>query len=222
MSLVEELYDYDVLRRVPEPTAFIVRVDEPSIVLGSRQADDVLAPGALEGYVVRRRRGGGGAVFLDRDDLWVDFWIPADDPRHNDDVRAAAIDVGEWWVQTLMSVADRDWTLHRDGVTGPDEFLVACFAGRGPGEVFLDDRKVVGVTQWRVREGSLVSSVLKADSSVALLPALAHVPDGLTSALDHHDAITLGLLRDLHAIESALLSTEVSGSWRRRELLLIR
>ncbi len=35
---------------------------------------------------------------------------------------------------------------------------LVCFAGRGPGEVFEDDRKVVGLSQWRSREGALFSS----------------------------------------------------------------
>ncbi|HEX4160882.1 MAG TPA: hypothetical protein VHZ05_00190, partial [Acidimicrobiales bacterium] len=29
---------------------------------------------------------------------------------------------------------------------------------RGPGEVFFDDRKIVGLSQWRCREGALFSS----------------------------------------------------------------
>ena len=35
---------------------------------------------------------------------------------------------------------------------------LVCFAGRGPGEVFHGDRKVVGLSQWRAREGALFSS----------------------------------------------------------------
>ena len=35
---------------------------------------------------------------------------------------------------------------------------LVCFAGRGPGEVFQGGRKVVGLSQWRAREGTLFSS----------------------------------------------------------------
>ena len=35
---------------------------------------------------------------------------------------------------------------------------LVCFAGRGPGEVFQGGRKVVGLSQWRAREGALFSS----------------------------------------------------------------
>ena len=41
----------------------------------------------------------------------------------------------------------------------PGEFGdLVCFAGRGPGEVFHGARKVVGLSQWRAREGALFSS----------------------------------------------------------------
>ena len=33
-----------------------------------------------------------------------------------------------------------------------------CFAGHGPGEVFAGERKLVGLSQWRAREGALFSS----------------------------------------------------------------
>ena len=35
---------------------------------------------------------------------------------------------------------------------------LVCFAGRGPGEVFAGQRKLVGLSQWRAREGALFSS----------------------------------------------------------------
>ena len=58
--------------------------------------------------------------------------------------------------------------LSRSGVDGLDAHAgraqpgdlgdLVCFAGRGPGEVFSSGRKVVGLSQWRSREGSLFSS----------------------------------------------------------------
>jgi len=42
VSELEELYDYDVLRRVKEPTMFVVRLEKPTLVLGSSQSVDLL------------------------------------------------------------------------------------------------------------------------------------------------------------------------------------
>jgi hypothetical protein len=58
-SRFEELYDYDVLRTLEEPTAFVVRVADPLLVLGGSQSDDVLRDDLPEDFMVRRRRGGG-------------------------------------------------------------------------------------------------------------------------------------------------------------------
>ncbi|MUH58525.1 MAG: hypothetical protein F2790_05190, partial [Actinobacteria bacterium] len=96
-SRYEDLYDYDTLRNFEEATAFIVRIDEPFVVLGGSQPDDVLRSDIDDFHPVRRRRGGGGVVLLQPDDLWIDWWIPASDPRVSDDVRRNALLPGEWW-----------------------------------------------------------------------------------------------------------------------------
>lgn len=219
-SSFDELYDYDVVRALPEPTAILVRVDEPTIILGSQQTDDVLRDGVADDFCVRRRRGGGGAVFVDRHDLWVDWWIPRDDDRHDDDVRRSAVRAGEWWKTALDHVRPATWSVHVDGVEGDEDARVACFAGRGPGEVLLDGRKVVGLTQWRVREGIFVSTLMKYTSSEELLGALRHVPAGLPAALGHHTALTLELDDSIDEIEQDLL--HLSGPWRKRPVVLLR
>ena len=52
-SFYDELYDYDVVRALSEPTALLVRVDEPTIVLGSQQQDEVLRDDAAHDFCVR-------------------------------------------------------------------------------------------------------------------------------------------------------------------------
>ena len=179
----EELYDYDVVRQLTERTMFVVRVASPTVVLGGSQLASVLQPDR-EDVVVRRRRGGGGCVYLQPDDLWIDWWIPREDECWRLDVHEASYVVGEWW-----SAALRDQGLapvmHQGRVIDQPDYRVVCFSGRGPGEVFLGERKAVGVTQWRVREGLFLSTVMHAHSSEPLLDFLATVPAGLEEALDH-------------------------------------
>jgi lipoate-protein ligase A len=190
---VEELYDYDVLRSLTSPTMLIVRTSEPTFVLGGSQSLDTLDEHRRQRVALRRRRGGGGVVLLQPDDVWVDWWLPASDERWSSDVRVTSNRVGEWWRDTLAARLDRAVLLHQGALEGDLAWRVACFAGRGPGEVFVDDRKAVGVTQWRVREGVFVSSVLHAHPSSALLDVLADVPEGLAHALMHHTLGTLEL-----------------------------
>ncbi len=139
-------------------------VARPTLVLGSTQdLSRVASPAALSagGVELVRRRSGGGAVFLaPGEQLWVDAWIPRDDPLWVADVAVAAEWVGAWWVSALVScgASASAMVVHRGrSEAGPRGELV-CFAGRGPGEVFVGARKVVGLSQWRAREGALFSS----------------------------------------------------------------
>jgi lipoate-protein ligase A len=217
VSEVGELYDYSELRQLTEATMLVVDVDRPVVVLGGSQSSDVLAPGRLGGVALRRRRGGGGLVLLQPGDLWIDWWIPTDDPRWSHDVHVSSILVGSWWRDVLSPLVRGEAVVFRGSLEGEVEHRVACFAGRGPGEVFVNDRKAVGLTQWRVREGIFLSSVLHSKSSTGLIELLRHPPKGLAEALDHHLISTLGI-EDLQSLIDALRTA--SGPWRFRRLSL--
>jgi lipoate-protein ligase A len=144
--------------------AVVREVAHPTLVLGSTQRGNLVSPDALAERSVElvRRRGGGGAVHLEPGDhLWVDAWIPRDDVLWSHDVSVAAEWVGQWWIEALVGVRGGSiggLSVHTGrSVPGALGDLV-CFAGRGPGEVFFEDRKVVGLSQWRSREGALFSS----------------------------------------------------------------
>lgn len=144
--------------------AVVRTVEHPTLVLGSTQPEDLVDHARLseQGVQLRRRRGGGGAVFLPSNGcLWVDAWVPRVDPLWDPDVSTAAAWAGSWWVSALVSggfgSAGASFDVHQGradpGVLGE----LICFSGRGPGEVFCDGRKVVGLSQWRSRQGALFS-----------------------------------------------------------------
>lgn len=190
---VEELYDYDVVRSLTSPTMMIVRTSAPTFVLGGSQSLDVLDEERRRRVALRRRRGGGGVVLLQPEDVWIDWWLPADDSRWSPDVHETSERVGQWWHEVLLERLEGEVSMHHGALAGEPRWRVACFAGRGPGEIFVDGRKAVGVTQWRVREGVFVSSVLHGEASSALLELLREVPPGLAGALEHHTLSTLHL-----------------------------
>lgn len=209
---IEDLYDYGVLRQQSDATMFVATPGTRLLVLGGNQEDSILSPTGRT-WPLRRRRGGGGLVELAPADLWVDFWIPRDDPRWREDIRDASSMVGRWWATSLKSVVGVDAEVHEGGLEGDAALRVACFAGRGPGEVFVNGRKAVGVTQWRVREGTFLSTVLRASNSSALVDLLDHPPALLAEALDHHSTTSLGVL-DVETLTTDL--RDRSGPWRFR------
>ena len=187
---------------------FVASVSRPTLVLGGSQSRDVVDESRLGGVALRRRKGGGGLVLLRPGDLWVDWWLPHDDVRWSPDVRVSSLLVGGWWAQALRDLTSRDVVTYEGPLEGATALRVVCFAGRGPGEVFVAGRKAVGLTQWRVREGVFVSTVLHAEATSDVLEFLSEVPDGLADALDHEALATLrlgdpsGVVATLHALSS--------------------
>jgi lipoate-protein ligase A len=210
-DIMLDLYDYGELRRRTEPTMFVVRVERPTLVLGGSQSLEVIDTTRLGTTPLVRRRGGGGLVFLQPDDLWVDWWIPNNDARWSHDVYKSSLMIGEWWREFLRHYVAADIVVHTGSLEGALAFRLVCFAGRGPGEVFVDGRKAVGVTQWRVREGIFLSSVVHAHESAAILEFLRSVPDGLAKSLDHQVLSTLGINNVDVAAEQL---RALSGPWQ--------
>ena len=170
-------------------------------MLGSTQPAELVDETALRrrDTELTRRRSGGGAVHLEPGaQLWLDAWIPKDDPLWRADVSVAAEWVGKWWLDALTGLGQQGFDVHT-GKASPGRFgALVCFAGRGPGEVFHGARKVVGLSQWRAREGALFSSCayLRWDSA----PLLALIdPDPPV-----HDALT----RDLETVAVGLAELE--------------
>lgn len=150
----------DLHALVPPTTGRHVWVLEPvapAVVLGSTQVDDVVdaAAAGRAGVDVVRRRSGGGAVWVSPDDpVWVDVIVPRGDRLWHDDVGRAFLPIGEAWRAALASMGVSGTGVHDGALVRTRWSDLVCFAGRGPGEVFLGDAKVVGMSQRRTRHGA--------------------------------------------------------------------
>jgi len=151
-------FDVEPFRRSPVRKVVVRRTGRPALVLGSTQSVSIVDPlrAARAGIEVLRRRSGGGAVLIGPGDpVWIDLWVPRGDPLWRDDVLQAAEWVGEWWAAGLDDAGASDMHVHRGGSAAGTWSHLICFAGVGPGEVVVGGRKLVGIAQWRSREGVL-------------------------------------------------------------------
>jgi lipoate-protein ligase A len=126
-----------------------LRPTAPALILGS--ASENLFGGKRTDLV--RRRSGGGLVWLDPEtSAWIDVFVPAGDPLWQSDVGTAF-----HWLGRTLAAAFSDVGVPASMHSGPYEAGpsngVVCFASRGPGEVVVDGRKLVGISQRRTREG---------------------------------------------------------------------
>ena len=141
-------------------------VDRPALVLGSAQpceaADRRAAADA--GVEVARRRSGGGAVLLEPGrHVWVDFFVPADDALWGDDVARAAAWAGELWASVVACFVLDAPSVFSGRLVADEWGKLVCFAGAGPGEVFADGLKLVGISQRRNRRRARIQTMARLD-----------------------------------------------------------
>lgn len=197
----QELHDHAVTDPIERRTVVVHEVTAPALVLGSAQDPTAIDRGAADaaGIDVARRRSGGGAVLLgDGDHVWVDLLVPAGDPLADDDIERATWWVGEAWATALGASPGSHVGIRPRGVSDREAGRIACFAAVGPGEVVLDGRKVVGISQRRTRAGARFQCVAyrlwEPDRLIALLDAGAGV--GRSAGADVGAGVGARELRD--------------------------
>lgn len=181
--------------------------DRPALVLGSTQPEGTVhgEEARRHGLALVRRRSGGGAVLVGPDDpLWVDVDLPADDPLATVDVSASFGWLGRAWADVL-GAAGHDAHVRR-GAYDPGRWGARiCFAGRGPGEVFVDGRKVVGIAQRRTRAGARFQCAVLRRWDPGLLIDLVLEPDEAAAARRDLATAALGLDLEPRGVVSDLL-----------------
>lgn len=215
--LTESWFDVERYRNLVRRAAVVRRPERPVLVLGSTQPSSVVVadPGVP---VVRRRSGGGAVLVVPGETVWLDLWVPRDDPLWTDDVVRTAERAGEWWAAGLGALTGMALDVHR-GASEPRPLSdLVCFAGVGPGEVLASGRKVVGLAQWRSREGALVHGALYRHWDPAGLARSLGIEDVAVLA---RAAVGLGDLcgdpaPDVEAVAAAVLGALPGGpeAWR--------
>lgn len=185
------------------PAGRLVRVARPAdsaVVLGSTQpasSVDQAAAGRLSVAVLRRRSGGGAVVVAPSAQLWLDVWVPRSDGLWDDDVVRSSWWLGAAWGAALSAVGVDGAEVHQDRAAVDDLSRLVCFAGRGPGEVFVSGRKVVGVAQRRDRHGALLSCMVLRRWDPASLSTVLRNGEGAPVFASSPDAPVAAGIEDL-------------------------
>lgn len=186
----------------PQRSVWVCTVDHPALVLGSAQprelVDDRVAE-LLGIQVVKRRSGGGAVLVVPGEVAWVDVILPVGDPLWDDDVSRSGLWLGRLWQAALDDLGLAQTKVHTGPLSSGRLGRKVCFGAVGPGEVTLDDRKLVGVSQRRKRRGArfqcavyrrwepeLLARLLRlnGDDSDALLTAAAGTGVAPTEVVD--------------------------------------
>jgi lipoate-protein ligase A len=180
-------------RAWPDPVhrqVWIAELSRPALVLGSTQSEDIVDRAAVsrDGVEVVRRRSGGGAVFLDPGNVvWVDLILPRGDRLWDDDAGRAPVWVGEAWAEALAAIgAGRSGgsalSVSRAPLARTALGSLICFAAVGPGEVLVNGRKAVGISQRRTRAGARFQCLVQLDGTARgaarILDYLVAPPEG--------------------------------------------
>ena len=160
-----------------ERTITWCRPTDAALVLGSTQDEAIVDREALAKAklaVVRRRSGGGAVLVRPGASLWVDAFLPRNDALFHVDVGVAFEWFGQAWASALADIGVHNVQVHRGAYRAKLWGRRVCFAGMGPGEVCAGDRKLVGISARRTREGAWFQSALLIDAETALLARLVH------------------------------------------------
>ena len=152
-------------RRVAEPVRSEIWSHEltgGALVLGSTQDQgsvdlDACRSAGIE--IVRRRSGGGAVLLMPGDVVWIDVILPAGKAGWSDDIHGPMVWLGQRLAEVLTELlgtagADPDIRVHEGKAVTTRWSRLLCFDGVGSGEVLLDGRKLIGISQRRTRSSA--------------------------------------------------------------------
>jgi lipoate-protein ligase A len=114
--------------------------------------------------LVRRRSGGGAVLVAPGLQVWLDVFVPDDDPLAQSDVGKSFHWLGDAFAAAIASVlgtsaAQAGVEVNRGPRQSTPWSPTLCYAGLGAGEVTVAGRKVVGMSQRRERSGAWIHSM---------------------------------------------------------------
>lgn len=185
-------------RAVPVPASREIwhhDITSPALVLGSTQdrSDVDIEACRRTGVEVVRRRSGGGAVLLEPGAVtWLDVIVPAATRGWSDDVNGPMVWLGNALAEAIHRVTGvDDLVVHDAAMRSTPWSRLVCFDGLGAGEVVLEGRKLVGISQRRTRDAARLQCCWYSEYDPQRLVALLAPGGGRPAAMDLTPIATL-------------------------------
>lgn len=126
------------------------------------------------GIKLHRRSSGGTAVLAEPDQIMLDIALPPTHRLYRQDVTESYRWLGEVWVLALAKLGFAAHLITTPEARADTQTLdaltrKACYGGRSPYEVLIDERKIVGLAQVRRRAGALLQTGIYTHWSPQLL-----------------------------------------------------
>jgi lipoate---protein ligase len=195
-------------RSVPDPARREIwrhDVTAPALVLGSTQDRSVVDLDACRraGVDVVRRRSGGGAVLLVPGEVtWIDVIVPVGAAGWSDDVHGPMVWLGRHLAEVITALTGADdLVVHEGAMRSTPWSKQVCFDGVGAGELLLEGRKLVGISQRRTRHAARLQCCWYA----------SYAPESLLELLDPGDRPSPGDLAPVATLPALLADAIVAA-----------
>lgn len=136
-------------------------VSSAALIVGSSQSESLIDGECATRHDIDvvRRRSGGGLVYVDpTDSVWIDITIPVNDSLWTVDITTSMLWLGDVFVNAFSSWVNAD--VYNGSFSAGEFGRAVCFASHSPGEVFVGDRKLVGISQRRTRDSARFQCVV--------------------------------------------------------------
>ncbi len=151
--------------QVTERTVVLCKPLDFGVVIGSTQkvSTDLADYATSHSIKVHRRSSGGSAVVIDpRSSIWIDIFLPPNDPLASTSIERTFEVASTGWIALLDSL-EIAGEVYRGPYSLPPKYKEICFAGRAHGEILVRDKKVVGMAQRRRRIGTYIHTMAYAN-----------------------------------------------------------
>lgn len=168
----QQWIDQQLATGVTAPALAFIDYRQPCLIYGRRGGDSEAARtrAASLGYAVTQRRSGGGAVLAGPWLLGFNLLLPAEHPHAALSHVQAFSWFGRCWQQALAEFGIATQLAEPEGFQQHQQLVEqhgldwVCFAGISHGELLdAQNRKVLGLAQYRGRWGALLSAGLLID-----------------------------------------------------------